>query len=94
MEEQEFIHPSIVADRESPKDFESLFLIHPQKFFEMYYHLEMAVSNTHRQETQKGNWNYIPFSHLTFYKTLLEVNKDKNFQNLSTNIYRPTTSNY
>jgi len=47
--------------------------IDQQQLMEMFYRLECSVSQAHRDEVQGDNWNYIPYSHLRFYKQLKEV---------------------
>lgn len=42
----------------------------------LLYCLECAVSNHHRDEVKPYNWNYIPYSHLRFYKALKRVVKE------------------
>lgn len=52
------------------------------KLLEMFYRLECSVSNAHMHDVQDGNWNYIPYSHLRFYKKLQELLEGRNTSTL------------
>jgi hypothetical protein len=72
-----------ISERETELDKDSGLTIEQAKLMKMFYTLECSISNAHSNDVEEGNWNYIPYSHLKFYKTLLEVTKGKDVSKLS-----------
>jgi SAM-dependent methyltransferase len=75
------INVSYIAMREADHDLLSLLTVEQSKLMEMFYRLECSVSNAHYKDVTGKNWNYVPYSHLRFYKALKELVEAKNDSN-------------
>lgn len=65
-----------ISNREAELDIANP--IPHKNIMEMFYRLELAVSNTF--EPKSGNWNYIPFSHGCFYYEIQKhVNRETKY---------------
>jgi hypothetical protein len=72
----------MVARRELENDQRSSLNVEQAQLMEMFYRLETAVGNAHASDVKDGDWNYIPFSHLMFYRHLKEAVAGKNLEDL------------
>jgi SAM-dependent methyltransferase len=72
----------MVTRRELENDLLSAQYVEQARIMEMLYRLETAVGNAHAGEVREGDWNYIPFSHLMFYRALKEAVRGKNAADL------------
>ena len=72
----------MVSRRELDNDERSGLTVAQARLMHMFYRLETAVGNALVGEVREGDWNYIPFSHLMFYRKLTEAVAGKNVQEL------------
>lgn len=72
----------MVSRRELENDKLSLQTVDQAQLMELFYRLETAVGNAHAGDIKEGDWNYIPLSHLLFYRTLKEAVVGKNVADL------------
>lgn len=70
------VNHMMIIDRELDNDKNTgLMNVNGPEILETLYHLECAISATYASKVEKNNWNYIPFSHLAFFKGLSYVTK-------------------
>lgn len=72
----------MVTRRELDNDQRSGLSVEQARLMETFYRLETAVGNALLADVKAGDWNYIPFSHLMFYRKLQEAVAGKKVQDL------------
>lgn len=82
------INVNSVAGRESDFDIHVLPVLNQFKdgltheLLRIIYMLELSVANANRKKIASGDWNYIPFSHMTFYKEVMKAIGNKHPRDL------------
>ncbi len=78
----DLIDIAAVSYRESANDIDGLANTEKIQIMEMFYWLECAISNVHRNQILPTNWNYITYSHMRFYTTLLHLTSGKQISSM------------